>query len=141
MRILTLLALCLTILLSPLATTPAFAATPAEIATQVRTNWANAKSAYLNAVKPYAANNATLISQYSAALDKAGGSLENFLTLKQQSPAPSSTTMTAAVDQLAKDLLTLRGLTGKATGGLATALSSALTQQNQVAQTALANMR
>lgn len=143
MRLLTTLALCLTVLLAPFATPMAQAATPAEVATQVRTNWAKAKEGYLAAVKPHqgTAANAALITQYTAALDKAGVSLEKFIGLKLAGPATPATSMTAAVDQLAKDLMALRVLNTKATGPLATALGTALSQHNQVAQTALANMR
>lgn len=141
MRLINTFVLCLTILLGPVVSTPAYAATPAEVAAQVRSNWANARTAYLASVQPYQAANASLVSQYTAALDKAGASLEQYLKLKLASPATPAAQITSAVDQLYKDLLTLKVVRSKATGGLATALGTALTQQNQVAQTALANMR
>lgn len=143
MRILTTSALCLALLLGPAAYAPAWSADMATIATQVRSNWAQTRDAYLASVKPYAGTsaNASLIGQYTTALDKTGVSLEKFLTLKMASPATPAEQMTPAIDQLYKDLLALKAIRSKATGGLATALGNALTQQNQVAQTALANMR
>lgn len=148
MRVLTTFTLSLALLLGlpvavPTVAVNAVAATPAEIATQVRADWAKTKASYLATVKPYQDTpaNTALITQYTAALDKAGGSLEKFMALKLATPATPAATLTPAVDQLAKDLMMLRALSGKATGPLATALGSALSQQNQVAQTALANMR
>jgi len=122
-------------------TTPivAWAANPAEVAAQVRDQWAKARVTYLASVKPHTAD--PLVGQYTTALDKAGKSLDNFLTLKTASPAPQATALTPAVDQLVKDLAALRVLQGKAKGSLATALGSALAQHNQVTQTALKNMR
>lgn len=119
----------------------AMAATPAEVADQVRTNWAKAKTAYLASVKPYTvvAANVTLINQYTAATDKAGATLEKYLSLKLAGSAPEE--VTPVVDQLSKDLLAMKAIRAKATSGLGTALGTALTQQNLVTQTALANMR
>jgi hypothetical protein len=124
-------------------TTQAVAATPAETAEQVRANWAKARETYLASVQKYntTSANKTLITQYTAALDKTGASLENYLKLKLASPATPADKMTPAVDQLYKDLLMLKAIRSKATGGLATTLGTALTQQNQATQTALANMR
>jgi hypothetical protein len=143
MRLMTTFALCLTILLGPMATAPASAATTAEVATQVRSHWANARTAYLASAQPYQsqAAYATLVSQYTAATDKVGSSLENFIKLRLASPATPATQLTAAVDQLAKDLGALRVLSGKASGPLVNVLGTALSQQSAVTQTALANMR
>lgn len=123
--------------------TEAVAATAEETAAQVRANWAKAREAYLASVQPYqgVAANATLITQYTAALDKTGVSLEKYLTLKLASPATPAEQITPVVDQLYKDLLTLKALRSKATGGLATALANALSQENLITQNALANMR
>jgi hypothetical protein len=117
----------------------AWAASSEEVAAQVRDQWAKARVAYLASVKPHAAD--PLVPQYTAALDKAGESLEKYLALKLASPAPQATALTPAVDQLVKDLGALRVLQGKAKGKLATALGGALAQHNLVTQTALKNMR
>lgn len=119
------------------------AATPAETAMRVRAHWAKAKEDYLAAVQPYAAQpaNATLLKQYTAALDKTGVTLEKYLALKLATPATPPAKLTPVVDQLIKDLTALRTLRGKAKGPLANALGAALTQHNQVAQAALKNMR
>ncbi len=129
----------MTLLLGLAAPLAAWAATSADVATQVRGQWAKARVDYLAAVKPYAAN--PLVPQYTKALDKAGQSLEKFIQLKSSSPAAAPTTLTPAVDQLSKDLTALRLLKGKASGNLATVLGRALAQQNQVSQYALKNMR
>lgn len=148
MRLMTTSAFCLALLLAPampaaVMAADAVATTPAEIAAQTRANWTKAREAYLASVKPYqgVAASATLITQYTAALDKTGVSLEKYLMLKLATPAVTAAEMTPVVDQLYKDLLLLRAVRSKATGGLATALGTALTQQNQITQNALANMR
>lgn len=140
MRLLTTLALCLTVLLAPFA---ALAATPAETAAQIRSDWAKAKQAYLASVQPYASQpaNATLVAQYTAALDKTGATLEKYIALKLTTPAPPATTVTPVVDQLIKDLAALRTLNGKATGPLVNVLGNALSQHSLTTQTALKNMR
>lgn len=117
----------------------AWAASPAEVAAQARDQWAKARVAYMASVKPHATD--PLVAQYTTALDKAGKSLDQYLTLKTASPAPQATALTPAVDQLVKDLAALRVLQGKAKGSLATALGAALAQHNLVTQTALKNMR
>jgi hypothetical protein len=129
----------ITLMLGLAAPMLAWAASPAEVAAQARDQWAKARVAYLDSIKPHAAD--PLVAQYTAALDKAGKSLENYLALKTASPAPKATALTPAVDQLVKDLAALRVLQGKAKGSLATALGGALAQHNQVTQTALKNMR
>jgi len=129
----------MTLLLSLAAPVSAWAASSAAVATQVREQWAKARVGYLAAVKPYAAD--PLVPQYTKALDKAGQSLEKFIQLKSSAPAPAPATLTPVVDQLTKDLTALRLLKGKASGNLASALGSALVQQNQVTQYALKNMR
>lgn len=129
----------MTLLLSLAAPLSAWSATPAEVAAQVREQWAKVRTTYLASVKPYAAD--PLVPQYTVALDNAGKSLEKFLALKSSSPAAAPATLTPVVDQLAKDLATLRLLQGKASGNLATALGAALAQHSQVTQTALKNMR
>jgi len=129
----------MTLLFSLVAPLSALAATPAEVAAQVREQWAKVRVSYLASVKPYAAD--PLVPQYTIALDKAGKSLENFLQLKLASPAAAPTTLTPVVDQLIKDLTALRLLQGKASGNLATTLGTALAQHNLVCQTALKNMR
>jgi len=141
MRLISIFVLSLTVLLGPIAIAPVHAATPQEVAAGVRTNWAKAREAYLASVQPYQGNraNATLITQYTAALDKAGASLNNYLNLKLAGSPPDR--ITPAVDQLYKDLLTLKAIRNKAPGGLGSALNNALTQQNQVTQSALSNMR
>lgn len=141
MRLMSIFVLCLTMLLGPIAVAPVQAATPQEIAAEVRTNWARSREAYLASVQPYqgTAANATLITQYTAAVDKAGASLDNYLNLKLAGSPPDK--ITPAVDQLYKDLLNLKAIRNKAAGGLGTALNNALTQQNQITQTALSNMR
>lgn len=146
MRFMTTFALCLALLLAPTAATTvlaADAATPAEIAAQTRASWAKSRDAYLALVKPYQGTpaDAALVTQYTAALDKTGSTLEQYLALKLASPATPADKLTPVVDQLYKDLLVLRAIRSKATGGLATALGTALTQHNLVTQTALANMR
>ena len=88
----------MTLLLSLVAPLSALAATPAEVAAQVREQWAKVRVSYLASVKPYAAD--PLVPQYTIALDKAGKSLENFLQLKLASPAAAPTTLTPVVDQL-----------------------------------------
>jgi len=128
-----------TLLLSLVAPLSAGAATSAEVAVQVREQWATVRSSYVASVKPYATN--PLVPQYTLALDKAGKSLEKFLQLKLSSPPATPATLTPAVDQLAKDLVALRLLQGKASGNLATALGAALARHSQVTQTALKNMR
>lgn len=129
----------MTLLLSLAAPFSAWAATSAEVAAQVREQWTKVRSSYVASVKPYAAD--PLVPQYTLALDKAGKSLEKFLELKSSSPAAAPATLTPVVDQLAKDLVALRLLQGKASGNLATALGAALAQHSQVTQTALKNMR
>lgn len=129
----------LTLLLSLVAPLSAWSATSVEVAAQVREQWTKVRSSYLASVKPYAAN--PLVPQYTLALDKAGMSLEKFLELKLSSPPAAPATLTPVVDQLAKDLVALRLLQGKASGNLATALGAALAQHGQVTQTALKNMR
>lgn len=138
------LSLALSVPLMPLAVPSAraaTAATPADVAQQARANWAQTRAALLEAVKPYQAKDAALIGQYTAALDKAGASLENYLALKLASPPTPANKLTPAVDRLIKDLTELRKLRGKAKGSLANVLGDALTKHNEIAQTALKNMR
>ncbi len=129
--------------LSVLTAPTASAATPADTAKQVRDNWAKTRQAYLDSVQPYAGQpaHAALIKQYTEALDKTGAALENYLNLKLATPAAPAAKLTPAVDLLIKSLTALRSLRGKATGPLVNVLGSALGQQNEVAQTALKNMR
>jgi len=129
----------MTLLLSLMAPLSAWAATSEEVAAQVREQWTKVRSSYLASVKPYAAD--PLVPQYTLALDKAGKSLEKFLELKSSSPPAAPATLTPVVDQLAKDLVALRLLQGKASGNLSTALGAALAQHSLVTQTALKNMR
>jgi hypothetical protein len=140
MRLIKAFALGLALLLGSVVSLPA-RADNATVAAQARTNWANARAAYLNSVKSYqvVAAYATIITQYTTATDKAGATLDSYLNLKLAS-APLEQ-VTPVVDQLSKDLLAMKAVRAKATGGLATALSSALSQQNLVTQTALGNMR
>jgi hypothetical protein len=121
----------------------ALAATPAETATQVRNQWAEARKTYLAAIQPYAdkPEHAKLVQQYTEALDMCGQSLEQYLALKLASPPTPTAKLTPVVDQLAKNLAALRSLQGKAGGNLATVLGKALSQHNQITQTALKNMR
>jgi hypothetical protein len=153
MRQMTIPACCLGILLAgapfvaaaqtTTTTTTTVAATPAETAALVRARWTKARLDYLAAVKPFQANaaNATLVGQFTTALDKTGVTLEKYLGLKLATPATPAAQLTPVVDQLIKDLTALRAVRSKATGALATALGAALTQHNEIAQTALKNMR
>lgn len=149
MRLIKTFALCLTLLLVPTTPYPvmaaevAAAATPAETAMQLRTQWAKTKADYLASVQPYESQpaSATLVKQYSVALDKAGASLENYIALKLATPATATAKMTPAVDQLIKDLAALRKLRAKAKGPVANVLGAALTQHNEITQAALKNMR
>lgn len=131
------------VLLTLAVSLSAWAATPTEIATQVRDQWTEARKGYLTAIKPYAdkPEHAKLLQQYTETLDKCGQSLEQYLTLRLASPPTPATKITPVVDQLAKNLAALRALQGKASGSLATVLGTALSQHNQVTQTALKNMR
>ena len=114
-----------------------------EIAGQIRANWAQAKNNYLAAIKPYESQPAYagLLTQYTAALNNTGTTLEQYLTLKLAKPAPPATAVTPVIDQLIKDLAALRTLNGQATGPLVNVLGAALAQHSQTAQTALKNMR
>lgn len=113
----------------------------ATVAADVRTNWSNSRAAYLKSVQPYltVSSYATLVNQYTAATDKAGATLENFLNLKLAGSPPEQ--VTPVVDQLSRDLLAMKSVRAKATGALGSALGNALSQQNLVTQNALANMR
>lgn len=143
MRLMKIFALCLAFLLSPLASTQAVAATPAEIAAQVRDQWAKNRAAYMAAVQPYAGQPtyAGLAQNFTAALDKTGASLENYLTLKLASPPTPAAQLTPAVDQLSKDLGALRLLYRQASGPMVNVLGTALTQHSATTQTALKNMQ
>lgn len=143
MRLMKIFALCLAFLLSPLASTQAVAATPAEIAAQVREQWAKNREAYLASVQPYAgqAAYASQVQNFTAALDKAGAALENYLTLKLASPPTPAAQLTPAVDQLTKDMGALRVLYRNTTGPLVNVLGTALSQHSATTQTALKNMQ
>lgn len=141
MRSLKIFTLCLALMLTPFMSAPTLAATAAETAAQVRANWAMTREAYLASVKPYTvvATYATIVSQYTAAMDKAGATLDNFINLKLAGSPPEK--ITPVLDQLSKDLLAMKAIRAKATGALGTSLGNSLSQQNQVTQAALANMR
>ncbi|MFA5083151.1 MAG: hypothetical protein WC474_11440 [Hydrogenophilaceae bacterium] len=146
MRVITTFTLSLALLLGlptvvPTLAANAVAATPAETASQVRANWAKSKEAYLASVKSYqvVAAYAKTISEYTAATDKAGATLDQYLNLKLAGSPPEQ--VTPVIDQLSRDLLAMKAVRAKATGGLATSLGNALSQQNQITQTALSNMR
>jgi hypothetical protein len=151
MRPITISSLCLTLFLAlaPAVSSPvqaavaATAGTPAEVAQQARAKWTRSREAYLASVQPFQAQpgQAALIGQYTAALDKAGASLEHYIALKLATPATPAAKLTPAVDRLIKDLAALRTLRGKAKGPLANVLGTALSQHNEAAQTALKNMR
>lgn len=137
------LAFCLAVLLGSTMTTPAFAATPAEIADQVRANWAQARAGYLAAIKPYkgTAEYGPLLTQYTAALNKTGNALDQYLALKLANPPATPEQLTPVVDQMIKNMSALRTLNGKASGPLVNILGTALSQHSLAAQTALKNMR
>lgn len=115
----------------------ALAATTAELAAQVRTQWATAQKGYQEAIKPYAGT--PLAVQYTDTLNKTGTLLEQYISLKLAA-APAAQ-ITPVVDQLIKNLGLLRVLQGKATGDMLTVLGTALTQHNLATQNALKNMR
>ena len=137
------LTLTTTVALPASAAAPAKVATPAETAAQVRSQWAEAKKAYEAAVKPYAGKPeyAATLKQFGETLDATGLALEQYLTLKLAAPPTPATKITPVVDQIAKNLTTLRALQGKAGSGLVTVLGAALGQHNQITQNALKNMR
>ncbi len=118
-------------------------AAPAETADQVRNQWAEAKKVYLAAIKPYAdkPEHAALLKQYGETLDLAGQALDQYLALKLASPPAPADKITPVVDQIAKHLVALRSMQGKAGGSLVTVLGAALSQHNQITQNALKNMR
>jgi hypothetical protein len=115
----------------------AWALTNAELAAQVRSQWATAQKGYQEAIKPYAGT--ALAVQYTDTLTKTGTLLEQYITLKLA--AAPATQITPVVDQLVKNLGLLRTLQGKATGDMLTVLGTALTQHNLATQNALKNMR
>ena len=119
------------------------AATPAEVAKDVRSKWADAKTKLDAAVKPLAGQpaHAPLIAKYAEATDKTGAALEKYLTLKLATPATAPAKMTPAVDELLKSLTNLKTLKGQATGPLITVLGNVMAQQQETVQNALKNIR
>lgn len=113
------------------------AATNAELADQVRSQWAAAQKGYQEAIKPYAGT--PLAVQYTDTLSKTGVLLEKYISLKLAA-APAAE-ITPVVDQLIKNLGLLRVLQGKATGNMLTVLGTALSQHSLATQNALKNMR
>lgn len=143
MRLMSIFVLSLTVLLGPIAIAPVHAATPPEIADQVRANWAQARADYLAAIKPYkgTAEYGPLLTQYTAALNKTGNALDQYLALKLANPPATPEQLTPVVDQMIKNMSALRTLNGKASGPLVNILGTALSQHSLAAQTALKNMR
>jgi hypothetical protein len=113
------------------------AATSAELAAQVRSQWATAQQNYQAAIKPYAGT--ALAVQYTDTLNKTGALLDQYIALKLAA-APAAQ-ITPVVDQMVKNLGLLRTLQSKATAPMLTVLGTALSQHNLAAQSALMNMR
>lgn len=119
------------------------AATPAEIAAGVRTQWAESKKKLEAAVAPLAGQpaHADLISKYLKATDKTGELLDQYLKLKLATPPAAPAVLTPVVDQLIKSLTSLKTLKGQAKGPLINVLGSAVAQQQETAQNAMKNIR
>jgi hypothetical protein len=126
------------------ALTPvSYAATPAEIAADVRTQWAESRKKLEASVAPLAEQpaHAELISQYLKATDKTGELLDQYLKLKLATPPTAPAVLTPVVDQLIKSLTSLKTLKGQAKGPLINLLGSAVAQQQETAKNAMKNIR
>lgn len=110
---------------------------------QVRSQWAGMRKTYQDSIAPYAGQpeHAALLKEYNATLDDTGKALEEYIALKQSTPAAPPATLTPAVDKLINNLTRLKSLQGKASGKLITVLGDALKQQQQITQNAIKNMR